>query len=172
MDQPQFKEVSFYDFRRLIGTERYKHSFIVYNSIENYWGVLHIGDYEMSILVTDTNNTTPIKRPFNLYEDYSQLMSQCRFFIEPRFLGVSLARIILQHPLRSENGGNSYSINAKNTQFEEFHCRLPLAQRLSLHKTCGNVYVYERDSLEDVIIPAHAIIIAALKAIEPEEAIV
>lgn len=159
MHQSTFNEVDYFEFRRLIGSERYLHSFIIYDIPAQSWSVLHITDYETHLLKTSENAHQPMKISFDIcalsLQDSSR--EHLRFFIEPRFLGVSLARIILQQSLRGESYTGAFPMPCEDNE-PHYECVRPL--NVYDDEADGILYNYPHteSTIEEVIVPARQII--------------
>ncbi len=104
----QFTEVDATEFSRQIAVNRYKYNFLVLEA-NNRFAVLHIADYEVCTL--RRIDGVVVKQQTLLLAMLEG--RKHRFFIEPRFDGVTVSRLVLKSPLRV---GNICAVYRKPTE--------------------------------------------------------
>ncbi len=95
MNVTEFTEISAAEFSRRIAVARYKYNFLVLDEDKRF-SVLQIGEYEICTLQRIDGAIYKMLTPLAiLFEGKGN-----RFFIEPRFDGVTVSRLVLKAPLR------------------------------------------------------------------------
>lgn len=95
MNVTEFTEISAAEFSRQIAVARYKYNFLVLDEGKRF-SVLHIGEYEICTLQRIDGAIYKMLTPLAIVLEGKGN----RFFIEPRFDGVTVSRLVLKAPLR------------------------------------------------------------------------